>query len=89
MDGPLEGAALQAVDETREDGAVSDATWAALATQLDERGLIELLMLIAHYMMFTTVLRSLRIQPEPARVLAGRWYAADPRPEGRGRGLTP
>ena len=66
---PLERAALRAVDETRADGAVSDRTWAELSTHLDDAGLIELLMLIAHYMMLTTVLRSLRIQPE-ARALA-------------------
>jgi alkylhydroperoxidase family enzyme len=66
---PLERAALRAVDETRDDGAVSDATWAELATHLDDAGLIELLMLIAHYLMLSTVLRSLRMQPEP-RALA-------------------
>jgi alkylhydroperoxidase family enzyme len=65
----LERAALRAVDETRDHGAVSDETWAALAAHLDDAGLIELLMLIAHYMMLTTVLRSLRLQPE-ARALA-------------------
>jgi alkylhydroperoxidase family enzyme len=66
---PLERAALRAVDETREHGAVGDATWAELAAHLDDAGLIELLMLIAHYLMLTTVLRSLRMQPE-ARALA-------------------
>jgi alkylhydroperoxidase family enzyme len=66
---PLERAALTAVDETHDDGAVSDATWAELAQHLDDAGLIELLMLIAHYLMLTTVLRSLRMQPE-SRALA-------------------
>jgi alkylhydroperoxidase family enzyme len=66
---PLERAALQAVDETREDGGVSDSTWEQLSEHLDAAGLIELLMLIAHYMMLTTVLRSIRMQPEP-RALA-------------------
>jgi 4-carboxymuconolactone decarboxylase len=70
---PLEGAALRAVDETADAGAVSDATWAALADHLDESELIELLMLIAHYMMLTTVLRSLQVQLEPrAEAFAGR-----------------
>ena len=41
-------------------GAVTDATWATLAASLHEGELIELLMLIAHYLMLTTVLRSLR-----------------------------
>jgi hypothetical protein len=52
---------------------VSDATWAELANHLDESELIELLMLIGHYMMLTTVLRSLQIQLEPrAEAFAGR-----------------
>ena len=62
---PVERAALQAVDETADEGAVSDATWETLADGLQESELIELLMLIAHYMMLTTVLGSLRIQLEP------------------------
>jgi hypothetical protein len=62
---PLERAALRAVDETADDGTVSDATWAVLAEDLEESDLIELLMLIGHYMMLTTVLGSLRIALEP------------------------
>jgi 4-carboxymuconolactone decarboxylase len=70
---PVERAALQAVDETADDGAVGDATWGALAAQLRESELIELLMLIAHYEMLTSVLRSLRIELEPrAEALALR-----------------
>ncbi len=65
---PLERAALRAVDETREEGGVSDSTWVALSEHLDDAGLIELLMLIAHYLMLTTVLRSIRMQPEPRAV---------------------
>ena len=81
---PLERAALRAVDETADDGAVSDATWDALAAPLDESELIELLMLIAHYLMLTTVLRSLRIELEPRaealarRVPGGPAEAGDP-----------
>ena len=33
--------------------------------ELDDGELIELLMLIAHYLMLTTVLRSLRVELEP------------------------
>ena len=62
---PLERAALRAVDETAETGAVSDTTWDALAAQLGASELIELLMLIGHYLMLTTVLRSLRVELEP------------------------
>jgi len=45
---------------------VSDATWAVLAGELGPGDLVELLMLIAHYMMLSTVLRSLRVALEPA-----------------------
>jgi 4-carboxymuconolactone decarboxylase len=70
---PLELAALRAVDETADEGAVTDATWDTLAELLPESELIELLMLIGHYLMLTTVLRSLRIPLEPrAEALADR-----------------
>jgi 4-carboxymuconolactone decarboxylase len=68
---PLEGAALAAVDETADQGAVSDATWSVLAERLDPGDLVELLMLIGHYLMLSTVLRSLRVPLEPlAQALA-------------------
>ncbi len=70
---PLDRAALRAVDETADDGSVSDGTWEVLASLLSESELIELLMLIGHYMMLTTVLGSLRVQLEPrAEALARR-----------------
>ncbi|MFZ0250242.1 MAG: carboxymuconolactone decarboxylase family protein [Acidimicrobiales bacterium] len=70
---PVERAALLAVDETADQGAVSDGTWEALADELRESELIELLMLIGHYLMLTTVLRSLRLTLEPrAEALARR-----------------
>ncbi len=53
------------MDETADEGAVTDATWETLADDLAESELIELLMLIGHYLMLTTVLRSLRIPLEP------------------------
>jgi alkylhydroperoxidase family enzyme len=62
---PLERAALQAVDDTADLGAVSDETWAVLAAHMSEGELIELLMLVGHYLMLTTVLRSLRMELEP------------------------
>jgi 4-carboxymuconolactone decarboxylase len=63
---PFERAALAAVDETADEGAVTDATWAVLADRLESGDLIELLMLIAHYLMLSAVLRSLRVPLEPA-----------------------
>jgi alkylhydroperoxidase family enzyme len=63
---PFERAALAAVDETADEEAVTDATWSVLAERLDSGGLVELLMLIAHYLMLSTVLRSLRVPLEPS-----------------------
>ena len=63
---PFERAVLAAVDETADDGEVSDGTWATLAATLNQGDLVELLMLLAHYLMLSTVLRSLRVQLEPS-----------------------
>jgi 4-carboxymuconolactone decarboxylase len=63
---PFERAALAAVDETADVGAVTDRTWSTLAARLDSGDLVELLMLIAHYLMLSTVLRSLRVPLEPS-----------------------
>jgi alkylhydroperoxidase family enzyme len=75
---PLERAALQAVDDTADFGAVSDETWEALAAHMSEGELIELLMLIGHYLMLTTVLRSLRIELEPRAEAAARRVPGGP-----------
>jgi len=63
---PFERAVLAAVDETADEGVVSDGTWATLAATLNQGDLVELLMLLAHYLMLSTVLRSLRVQLEPS-----------------------
>jgi alkylhydroperoxidase family enzyme len=75
---PLERAALRAVDETADEGAVSDGTWDELAAQLDDGELIELLMLIAHYLMLTTVLRSLHVELEPRAEALARGVPGGP-----------
>jgi alkylhydroperoxidase family enzyme len=61
----LERAALRAVDETADEGRVSEDTWQVLASELRDAELIELLFLIGHYLMLTTVLRSLGVELEP------------------------
>jgi alkylhydroperoxidase family enzyme len=75
---PVERAALQAVDETATDGAVSGSTWSTLADLLRESEIIELLMLIGHYMMLTTVLGSLRLQLEPRAEAVARRVPGGP-----------
>ncbi len=70
---PFERAALAAVDETADLGAIADGTWSTLSQRLDDGELVELVMLIAHYLMLSTVLRSLRVPLEPpaARLAEG------------------
>ena len=58
---------LRAADELHADGRIGDELWARLAGELDEVLLIELCMLVGHYEMLAMTLRSLEVQPEPAR----------------------
>lgn len=62
--GREESAVLAAVDETFEAGTISDATFAELADFLDEGTLVEAVVIIGHWRMFATVLRSLRVPLE-------------------------
>lgn len=57
---------LRACEELHEQGEVSDELWQELRSRLDEKGCIELLMLIGHYEMLAMTLKSLRIQVEPS-----------------------
>jgi 4-carboxymuconolactone decarboxylase len=75
---PFERAALAAVDETKDAGAVSDGTWSVLASHLDQAELIELVMLVGHYIMLSTVLRSLRLPVEPSAVALAEGVAGGP-----------
>jgi len=78
---PFERAALAAVDETADEGSVDNGTWSTLAARLDDGELVELLMLIGHYLMLSTVLRSLRVPLEPsAEALAGQVAGGPPSP---------
>jgi AhpD family alkylhydroperoxidase len=61
---PRERALLQATDELHATGDLSDDAWAALREHLDERRLIELVLLVGHYEMLATFLTTLRIQPD-------------------------
>jgi 4-carboxymuconolactone decarboxylase len=61
---PFERALLRAADELHEEQRISDATWATLAGQYDERLLIEVPMLVGHYHSVAFTLNSLRVQLE-------------------------
>ena len=61
---PRERALLDAVDELHARGDLGDETWGRLAGHLDERGLIELVLLVGHYEMLATALLTLRVEPD-------------------------
>jgi AhpD family alkylhydroperoxidase len=58
---------LAATDELHRDRDLGDETWERLSEVLDERGRIELLMLVGHYEMLATTLNTLRVQPDRRR----------------------
>ncbi len=60
-----ERAVLQAAEELRDRAMVSDATWAKLAEQLDDRQLFELLALIGQFTTIAYVQNGLRLRLEP------------------------
>jgi AhpD family alkylhydroperoxidase len=62
-----EKAILIAVDELVATDDLTDDTWAALRIHLDERRLIELLLLVGHYEMLATFLNTLRVQTDEVR----------------------
>jgi len=75
---PFERAALAAVDETKDQGAVTDVTWSVLAGRLDRADLVELVMLIGHYVLLSTVLRSLRLPLEASAAALAEGVAGGP-----------
>jgi 4-carboxymuconolactone decarboxylase len=59
---PADALLLRAADELHEQSKISDATWAGLAAAYDERGLIEITMLVGHYHMVAFALNSLEVE---------------------------
>ena len=59
---PQEQAMLRAVDELIDDGAVGDATWADLATGLDERQLMDLVFTVGAYDLLAMAFRSFDVE---------------------------
>jgi AhpD family alkylhydroperoxidase len=62
-----EQAILEVVDQMHHHGDVGDAAWKRLAAHLDEREILELLLLAGHYEMLATTITTLRIQPDAPR----------------------
>jgi len=60
----LERSVLEAVDQIVDGWRVEGPTWAALAGELDEPQLLELLFVIGSYLCFATVANSVRLTPD-------------------------
>lgn len=60
-------ALLVATDALLADRDLGDPEWTALSAQFDERTCVEILMLVGHYDMLATMLRTLRVEPDQPR----------------------
>jgi len=58
---------LAVADELLATDDLTDETWTALRASYDERGAIEIVMLVGHYRMLATALRTLRVVPDRPR----------------------
>ena len=59
---PADAALLRAADELHAQSKISDGTWAELAESYDERGLLEIAMLVGHYHMVAFALNSAGVE---------------------------
>jgi hypothetical protein len=73
---PRQRLLLMATDELHDHRVITDRTWAALASELTERELIELCLLVGHYEMLAMAVNSLGVEAEPT-TLARLGGAAD------------
>jgi len=55
---------MRLVDEMRDSYTISDETWAALSSHFDTRGMMDLIFTIGNYVMFSSILNGMRVQPE-------------------------
>ena len=63
--GPADRAVLAAADDTREHGKISDSVWAECEQHLNEPALlVEMVVAIGNWTMFSQLLQSLRVQIE-------------------------
>lgn len=73
---PRRSLLLRAADELHSTRTIADELWAGLTTELAERELIELCLLIGHYEMLAMTLNALRVQPDAAPGRPGRFTRA-------------
>jgi len=62
---PADAALVRAADELFDDDAISDATWAALDGQFDDKQLLDVLITTGGYRMVSMVLNTLGVPAEP------------------------
>lgn len=60
-----ERALIASVDEIIGDGEISDATWAALATELDHAQMLDVIFTVGCYVTVAAFVRSARLEPDP------------------------
>jgi alkylhydroperoxidase family enzyme len=65
---PLDRNLLTAADELLVEGAVSSGTWKALAGELDERQLMDVVFTVGTYALIAMALRTFEVEPEPELV---------------------
>jgi alkylhydroperoxidase family enzyme len=58
----LEGALVQAVDELLDDARIADATWAVLASELDERQLMDVVFTVGAYDLVAMAFRTFDVE---------------------------
>jgi alkylhydroperoxidase family enzyme len=58
---PADAALLRAADELHQSSKIAEDTWAVLCERFDERGLIEVAMLVGHYHLIAYALNSLEV----------------------------
>jgi AhpD family alkylhydroperoxidase len=64
---PRESALLTAVDALLDRQDLTDDEWTSLRRHLDEKRTVEFVLLVGHYDMLATFLRTLRVQPDRPR----------------------
>jgi alkylhydroperoxidase family enzyme len=63
---PLDAAALCAVDELIDEGVISDSTWRELASELDERQLLDVIFTVGCYQTIASFMRSVDLEVDPS-----------------------
>ena len=61
---PFDAVLLRAADELKNDSCITDETWASLAERYDDRQLIEVTMVVGHYILVSGTLNSLGVAIE-------------------------